>query len=45
MDWWVVVLLIVLLLFVPLYAFFLCKFAGAGWTAGVRSYLRMRRER
>jgi hypothetical protein len=42
LNWWVVVVLIVLVLAVPPYAFFVFKFAGAGWLAGVRAYIRHR---
>jgi hypothetical protein len=42
-DWWIVVVLVLVLFVGPPYAYFVCKFAGAGWFAGIGSYIRSRR--
>jgi hypothetical protein len=45
MDWSIWILVIVLLAASPFYVFWICKFAGAGWVAGIQSYLRLKRRR
>jgi hypothetical protein len=42
-NWWYVALPVVLLA-APLYLFFVCKFAGAGWATGIRFAFRKRKE-
>jgi hypothetical protein len=42
--WYYIVGLVILLFVVsPPYAYFVCKFAGRGWVAGIQSYIRSRR--
>jgi hypothetical protein len=42
-DWWVLILAMILaVLFFPPYAYVVFKFAGAGWMAGIFSYIKSR---
>lgn len=44
MDWWWIVAAITALVLLP-YTFLIFKFAGAGWIAGIRGYIRATQER
>lgn len=47
MVWWIVALLVALLILgaAPPYLYVVCKFAGAGWLAGMRAYINHRGKR
>jgi hypothetical protein len=44
-DWWIVVVVAALVLMLLPYTFLIFKFAGAGWIAGIRGYIRATQER